>query len=137
MGLATIPEAIEDIKADKFIILVDDMDRENEGDLVVAASFADSKSVNFMAKYGRGLICLALSENRIAQLGLPLMSENNQSKHGTAFTVSIEAREGISTGISAADRAKTIKDAINPKKDKTDIVSPTYHGCINTDNFAF
>lgn len=122
--LSTIPEIIRDAKAGKMFILVDDEGRENEGDLVIPAQMCDDKAVNFMAKYGRGLICLALSEKRIIELGLPLMSEYNGSKHGTAFTISIEAREGISTGISAKDRAKTIKDAIDPTRGKNDIVSP-------------
>ncbi len=122
--LSTIPEIIHDAKEGKMFILVDDEGRENEGDLVIPAVKCDDKSVNFMAKHGRGLICLALNEKRIEELGLPLMSDRNGSRHGTAFTVSIEAKEGISTGISAGDRAKTIADAINPKKGKADIVSP-------------
>jgi 3,4-dihydroxy 2-butanone 4-phosphate synthase/GTP cyclohydrolase II len=122
--LSTIPEIIRDAKEGKMFILVDDESRENEGDLVIPAQMCDNKAVNFMAKYGRGLICLTLSEKRIEELGLPLMSQHNESKHGTAFTVSIEACEGITTGISAADRAKTIADAINPKKGKNNIVSP-------------
>ena len=122
--LSTIPEIIHDAKEGKMFILVDDESRENEGDLVIPAQMCDDKAVNFMAKYGRGLICLTLSEKRIEELGLPLMSEQNGSSHGTAFTISIEAREGITTGISAGDRAKTIADAINPKKGKKDIVSP-------------
>ncbi len=122
--LSTIPEIIRDAVEGKMFILVDDESRENEGDLVIPAQMCDDKTVNFMAKYGRGLICLALSEKRIEELSLPLMSELNGSKHGTAFTVSIEAKEGITTGISASDRAKTIANAINPKKGKNDIVSP-------------
>lgn len=122
--LSTIPEIIQDAKNGKMFILVDDESRENEGDLVIPAQMCDDKKVNFMAKYGRGLICLALDEKRVEELGLPLMSNNNGSRHGTAFTVSIEAKHGISTGISAADRAKTIKDAINPTLDPGSIVSP-------------
>ena len=122
--LATIPEIIEDAKNGKMFILVDDEDRENEGDLVIPAQLCDDKAVNFMAKYGRGLICLALSEARVSELNLPLMAFDNQSRHKTAFTVSIEAKSGISTGISAFDRAKTIKDAIDKNKGKNDIVSP-------------
>jgi 3,4-dihydroxy 2-butanone 4-phosphate synthase/GTP cyclohydrolase II len=122
--LSSIPEIIRDAKEGKMFILVDDENRENEGDLVIPAVMCDNKAVNFMAKHGRGLICLALSEQRVEELGLPFMSSNNESKHGTAFTISIEAKEGISTGISAADRAKTIKDAIDPKKGKNDIASP-------------
>lgn len=122
--LSTIPEIIRDAKEGRMFILVDDESRENEGDLVIPAQMCDDKAINFMAKFGRGLICLALSEKRIEELGLPLMSNHNESKHGTAFTVSIEARDGITTGISAKDRAKTIKDAINPKNNKSAIVSP-------------
>ena len=122
--LSTIPEIIKEAKQGKMFILVDDEDRENEGDLVIPAGMCDDKQVNFMAKYGRGLICLALDEDRVNKLGLPLMALDNGSRHRTAFTVSIEAREGISTGISAGDRAKTIADAINPKKGKEAIVSP-------------
>ncbi len=122
--LATIPEIIEDAKQGKMFILVDDEKRENEGDLVIPSQMCDDKKINFMAKYGRGLICLALTEERVSQLELPLMAMNNESPHKTAFTVSIEAREGISTGISAFDRAKTIQDAIDPKKNKESLVSP-------------
>lgn len=122
--LSTIPEIIRDAKEGKMFILVDDEGRENEGDLVIPAQMCDDKAVNFMAKYGRGLICLTLPEKRIEELGLPLMSENNGSQYGTAFTISIEAREGVTTGISAADRAKTIADAIDPKKGKNHITSP-------------
>ena len=105
-------------------ILVDDENRENEGDLVVAGSKCNSKIINFMAKHGRGLICLALTKKQIDKLKLPLMSQINKSRMQTAFTVSIEAKKGITTGISAFDRAKTIKVAINPKSKKKDIVSP-------------
>ncbi len=122
--LATIPEIIIEAKEGRIFILVDDKNRENEGDLVIPASMCDDQKINFMAKYGRGLICLTLAEERVHQLNLPLMSVNNQSHHQTAFTISIEAKEGISTGISAADRAKTVKDAIDPSKGKEDIVSP-------------
>ncbi len=122
--LATIPEIIEEAKQGRMFILVDDEGRENEGDLVIPAAMCDAEKVNFMAKYGRGLICLTLSEERVRALNLPLMSMHNQSRHQTAFTVSIEAKSGISTGISAFDRAKTIKDAIDPNKGKEDIVSP-------------
>lgn len=122
--LASIPEIIDEAKAGKMFILVDDEGRENEGDLVIPAEKCDDQKINFMAKYGRGLICLTLTEDRVRKLDLPLMSMNNQSLHQTAFTVSIEAREGISTGISAFDRAKTVRDAINPNKGKEAIVSP-------------
>ena len=111
-------------KKGKMFILVDDKNRENEGDLVVPGSKCNSKIINFMAKHGRGLICLALTKKQIDKLKLPLMSQINKSRMQTAFTVSIEAKKGISTGISAFDRAKTIKVAINPKSKKKDIVSP-------------
>ncbi len=119
-----IPTIIKDAKKGKMFILVDDKNRENEGDLVVPGSKCNSKIINFMAKHGRGLICLALSKKQIEKLKLPLMSQINKSRMQTAFTVSIEARKGISTGISAFDRAKTIKTAINPKVKKQDIISP-------------
>ncbi len=122
--LASIPEIIAEAKQGKMFVLVDDENRENEGDLVIPAAMCDDQKINFMAKYGRGLICLTLTQQRVAELGLPLMSFNNESRHKTAFTVSIEARSGISTGISAFDRAKTIQDAIDPKKGKEAIVSP-------------
>lgn len=122
--LATIPEIIEEARSGNMFILVDDEGRENEGDLVIPAAMCDAEKVNFMAKFGRGLICLTLTEERVRQLDLPLMSTNNQSRHQTAFTVSIEAKSGISTGISAFDRAKTIADAIDYKKDKEALVSP-------------
>lgn len=122
--LATIPEIIAEAKAGKMFILVDDEGRENEGDLVIPAQMCDDTKINFMAKHGRGLICLTLTESRVSELELPLMSSNNESRHKTAFTVSIEAKIGISTGISAFDRAKTVSDAIDPKKGKDSIVSP-------------
>jgi 3,4-dihydroxy 2-butanone 4-phosphate synthase/GTP cyclohydrolase II len=122
--LSSIKEIIEDAKQGKMFILVDDEDRENEGDLIIPASKCDDTKVNFMAKYGRGLICLALDSKRVGDLELPLMSMNNQSRNKTAFTVSIEAKDGITTGISAGDRAKTIFDAIDASKNKDDIVSP-------------
>ncbi len=120
----TIEEAIEDIKAGKMIIMVDDEDRENEGDLVCAAEKVTPEIINFMAKYGRGLICLALTPERCEELQLPLMAPDNQDPFGTAFTVSIDAREGVTTGISAADRAHTIKVAIDPKTKPSDLVRP-------------
>ena len=119
-----ISSIIQDAKKGKMFILVDDKNRENEGDLIIPGSKCNSKNINFMAKHGRGLICLALTKKQIDNLKLPLMSTNNKSRMQTAFTVSIEARKGITTGISAQDRAKTIKAAINPKARKTDIVSP-------------
>ena len=119
-----ISSIIQDAKKGKMFILVDDKNRENEGDLIIPGSKCNSKNINFMAKHGRGLICLALKKKQIGNLKLPLMSPNNKSRMQTAFTISIEARKGITTGISAQDRAKTIKTAINPKVRKTDIVSP-------------
>ena len=119
-----IKNILRDARKGKMFILVDDKDRENEGDLIIPGSKCNSKSINFMAKHGRGLICLALTKNQIHKLKLPLMSRTNKSRTQTAFTISIEARKGISTGISAYDRAKTIKMAINPKVKKNDIVSP-------------
>ncbi len=122
--LSRIEDIIEDAKHGRMFILVDDEDRENEGDLVIPGQFANAEAVNFMAKYGRGLICLALDGQRVEKLGLKLMSMENQTRHQTAFTVSIEAREGVTTGISAADRAQTIKVAIDPAKSAGDIGSP-------------
>ncbi len=121
---SSITKIIKDARKGKMFILVDDENRENEGDLVVAGSKCNSKIINFMAKHGRGLICLALTKKQIDKLKLPLMSQINKSRMQTAFTVSIEAKKGITTGISAFDRAKTIKVAINPKSKKKDIVSP-------------
>ena len=112
--LSTIEEVVADAKAGKLFILVDDEDRENEGDLCVLAECATADAINFMAKYGRGLICLALTRQRTETLGLAMMDRRNESRHETAFTVSIEAREGVTTGISAHDRAHTIKTAIDP-----------------------
>ncbi len=120
----TIEEAIEDIKAGKMVILIDDEDRENEGDLTIAAQKVTAQTINFMAKHGRGLICLSLTPEKVEQLKLPMMSELNTSSFGTAFTVSIEARKGVTTGISASDRARTIKTAINPKSRPEDIARP-------------
>jgi 3,4-dihydroxy 2-butanone 4-phosphate synthase/GTP cyclohydrolase II len=122
--LAKPEDLIEDARNGRMFILVDDEDRENEGDLVIPAQMATPQAINFMARYGRGLICLSLTPKRVAELQLPLMSRDNQSRHQTAFTISIEAREGISTGISASDRARTIAVAIDPEKGKEDIVSP-------------
>ena len=114
--LSPISEVIEDARNGRMFILVDDEDRENEGDLVIPAEKASPEAMNFMAKYGRGLICLSLTPERAEELGLELMAAKNQSRHQTAFTVSIEAREGVTTGISAADRAETIAVAINPNR---------------------
>ena len=123
-GLSTIEEVIADAKAGKLFILVDDEDRENEGDLCVIGEYAMADAINFMAKYGRGLICLALTRIRTEQLGLTMMERRNESRHETAFTISIEAREGVTTGISAADRALTIKTAIDPNCGERDITTP-------------
>lgn len=122
--LFPIEDIIADARAGKMFILVDDEGRENEGDLVIPAEKANAGTINFMAKYGRGLICLALSRQRVTELQLPLMVQRNLSRHQTAFTVSIEAKEGISTGISTADRALTIATAIDGNKGAEDIVSP-------------
>ena len=119
-----ISSIIQDAKKGKMFILVDDKNRENEGDLIIPGSKCNAKSINFMAKHGRGLICLALSKKQVDNLKLPLMSSINRSRMQTAFTISIEAKKGITTGISAQDRAKTIKTAINPKVKKNDIISP-------------
>ncbi len=119
-----ISSIINDAKKGKMFILVDDKNRENEGDLIIPGSKSNSKSINFMAKHGRGLICLALTKKQVENLKLPLMSSINKSRMQTAFTISIEAKKGITTGISAQDRAKTIKTAINPKVKKSEIVSP-------------
>jgi 3,4-dihydroxy 2-butanone 4-phosphate synthase/GTP cyclohydrolase II len=123
-AFATVEEAVEDIRQGKMVVVVDAADRENEGDLTIAAQFATPQAVNFMAKEGRGLICLCLTEDRCDELGLRMMTEHNETPFGTAFTVSIEAREGISTGISAHDRARTIQVAIDPSKGPQDIVQP-------------
>ena len=120
----TIEEAIEDIKKGKMVILIDDEDRENEGDLTIAAEKVTPAAINFMAKYGRGLICLSLTPEKVDALKLPMMADMNTSRFGTAFTISIEAKRGVTTGISAADRAKTIKTAINPKAKPEDIARP-------------
>jgi 3,4-dihydroxy 2-butanone 4-phosphate synthase / GTP cyclohydrolase II len=119
-----IKDILKDAKKGKMFILVDDKDRENEGDLIIPGSKCNYKSINFMAKHGRGLICLALTKNQIDKLKLPLMSPANKSRMQTAFTISIEAKKGITTGISAYDRAKTIKIAISPRSRSKDIVSP-------------
>jgi 3,4-dihydroxy 2-butanone 4-phosphate synthase/GTP cyclohydrolase II len=124
--LATVEEALEDIRNGKMIILVDDEDRENEGDLVFAADFVTPEKINFMAKYGRGLICLAMPSARADELGLDLMvrEDSNSARFGTAFTVSIEAKEGVTTGISAHDRAHTVRVANDPTKGAADLARP-------------
>ena len=124
MAVSSIEEVIEDIRAGKMIILVDDEDRENEGDLCMAAEAVTPESISFMATHGRGLICLTLSGDIVDQLELPMMVSDNQSPYGTGFTVSIEARTGVSTGISAADRARTIQAAVDPDATPYDIISP-------------
>ena len=121
---ATIPEALDDFKAGRMVVVVDDEDRENEGTSTMAAEFVTADSVNFMAVHGRGLICLALTEERAQALRLHPMARENQSRFGTAFTVSIEARHGVTTGISAADRARTIQVAIDPQSQPDDFVRP-------------
>ncbi|MEA2346406.1 MAG: 3,4-dihydroxy 2-butanone 4-phosphate synthase / cyclohydrolase [Thermoleophilaceae bacterium] len=123
-SFAAIEDALEDFRAGKMIVVVDAEDRENEGDLTLAAQFATPEAINFMATYGRGLICLALTPDRCNELGLDLMAAKNESAFQTAFTVSIEAREGVSTGISAHDRARTIQAAIDPNGKASDIVQP-------------
>lgn len=122
--LSSPEELIDEARNGRMFILVDDEDRENEGDLVIPAQMATPDAINFMAKYGRGLICLAMTKARVDQLGLELMSRANGTRHETAFTVSIEAKEGVTTGISAADRARTISVAIDASKDRADIVTP-------------
>src|SRR5256714_7435768 len=121
---ATIEEAIEDIREGRMVVVVDDEDRENEGDLTIAAQFATPDAINFMATHARGLICLCLTEERADELGLRPMTEHNEAPLGTAFTVSIEAREGVTTGISAADRSRTIQVAIHPSSTPRDLVQP-------------
>ena len=121
---ASIEEAVEDIRNGKMVVVVDDPERENEGDLVCAARFATPEAVNFMATHARGLICLCLTGERCEQLGLPQMTQRNEASLGTAFTVSVEAREGVTTGISAADRAHTIHVAIDPSSTPHDLVQP-------------
>ncbi len=121
---ATVEEAIEDIRAGRMVVVVDDPDRENEGDLVVAAEFATQEAINFMATHARGLVCLCLTGERCEELGLPQMTPRNEARLGTAFTVSVEAREGVTTGISAADRARTIAVAIDPASTPHDLVQP-------------
>ena len=121
---SSVEQAIEEIRAGRFVVVVDDEDRENEGDLTIAAQFVTPEAVNFMATYGRGLICLCLTPERCEELGLRQMTDQNETPFGTAFTVSIEAREGVSTGISAHDRAHTIQVAIDPTSTARDLVQP-------------
>jgi 3,4-dihydroxy 2-butanone 4-phosphate synthase/GTP cyclohydrolase II len=124
MGLAKIAEAIEDIKQGRFVIIVDDEDRENEGDLALAAEKVSAQAINFMAKYGRGLICVPATGERLDELQLPLMVDENTCKFGTAFTVSVDAKQGTTTGISAADRAQTVKAVVDPATKPEDLVRP-------------
>jgi 3,4-dihydroxy 2-butanone 4-phosphate synthase / GTP cyclohydrolase II len=123
-AFATVEEAIEDIRQGKFVVVVDAADRENEGDLTIAAQFATPEAVNFMTKEARGLICLCLTEDRCDELGLRQMTERNETPYGTAFTISVEAREGVTTGISAPDRSRTIQVAIDPESKPEDLVQP-------------
>ncbi len=123
-AFSSIEEALEDVRNGKFIVIVDDEDRENEGDLMIASEKISPEAVNFMAKHGRGLICVTLTEERTEELGLPMMVQENQSQFDTPFTVSIDARKGISTGISAADRAETIRVAIDPRTKPGDLIKP-------------
>jgi len=124
MGLAKIAEAIEDIKQGRLVIIVDDEDRENEGDLALAAEKVSTQAINFMAKHGRGLICLPVAGERLDELQLPLMVDENTCKFGTAFTVSVDAKQGTTTGISAADRARTVKAVVDPTTRPEDLVRP-------------
>src|SRR3982751_6037332 len=121
---AAIEDAIDDIRAGRFVVVVDDPDRENEGDVVIAAQFATPEAINFMATHARGLICLCLTEERCDELGLRPMTDNNESRFETAFTVSIEAREGVTTGISAHNRSFTIQTAIDATKGADALVQP-------------
>src|SRR5438876_3439750 len=123
-SFATVEEAVEEIRQGRMVVLVDDEDRENEGDLAMAAEKITPDAINFMAKYGRGLICMPLSEERCDDLRLPLMSPINTSVHGTAFTEAVDARVGVTTGISASDRAITILTAIDPKTKPQDLARP-------------
>ncbi len=124
MSISTVPEILAEIAAGRMVVLVDEEDRENEGDLVMAAQFATPESINFMAKHGRGLVCLTLTEERCRQLDLPLMVSQNRSQLGTNFTLSIEAAEGVTTGISAADRAHTVQVAVRRDAKPSDVVQP-------------
>src|SRR3954452_10484755 len=121
---AAVEDAIEEIRSGRFVVVVDDPDRENEGDLVIAGQFATPEAINFMSRTARRLICLCLTEERADHLGLRPMTDRNEAPLGTAFTVSIEAREGVTTGISAADRSRTIQVAIHPDSTAHDLVQP-------------
>jgi len=124
MGLSSIAEAIEDIRAGRFVIIVDDEDRENEGDLAMAAEKVTADAINFMARHARGLICMPIIGERLDQLEIPMMVQNNTAKYGTAFTVSVEAKRNVSTGISAADRAETVRTIVDPAARPEDLVQP-------------
>src|SRR5512142_743354 len=124
MPFVTVPEAVEEIRAGRILVVVDDEDRENEGDLTVAAEKVTPETINFMAMHGRGLICLALTPERCDDLRLPLMSPHNTSNFGTAFCESIDAREGVTTGISACDRARTIQQVVDPACRPDDLARP-------------
>src|SRR6187200_953567 len=124
MAIAPIPELVAELAAGRMVILVDEEDRENEGDLVLAADHVTPEAINFMARYGRGLICLTLTRERCERLQLSPMASRNGTRHGTAFTVSIEAAQGVSTGISAADRACTVKAAVSRDARASDLVQP-------------
>jgi 3,4-dihydroxy 2-butanone 4-phosphate synthase/GTP cyclohydrolase II len=122
--IVSVPEAMEEYRKGRFVIITDDEDRENEGDLVMAAEFVTPDAINFMAKYGRGLVCCPITEERVEQLKLPMMAQDNSSHFGTPFTVSVEARTGVTTGISAADRARTVQVLIDPMSTPADLVRP-------------
>jgi len=124
MSFASVPELLEDIRAGRMVVIVDDEDRENEGDLIMAAELAKPSDINFMVTHGRGLVCLSLTKERCRQLQLPLMVSDNRSPHGTNFTVSIEAAEGVGTGISAYDRALTVRTAVRPDAKPSDLTQP-------------
>jgi 3,4-dihydroxy 2-butanone 4-phosphate synthase / GTP cyclohydrolase II len=124
MTISPTPEVVAELKAGRMVVLIDEEDRENEGDLVLAADFVTPEAINFMARHARGLVCLTLTEERCRRLGLPLMVANNRSAHGTNFTVSIEAAEGVTTGISAADRARTVRAAVAANARPEHIVQP-------------
>ena len=122
--LDSIEDVLADLRRGKMVVIVDDEDRENEGDLIIPAQTITPEAINFMTKFGRGLICLPLTAERVRQLGLPMMPRHNVGEDSTAFTTSIEAREGVTTGISSADRARTISVAIDPTKGRDDIITP-------------
>src|SRR3954452_10766295 len=134
MSISTTQEIVAELRAGRMVILVDEEDRENEGDLVLAAEFVTPEAINFMAKYGRGLICLTLTEERCNLLNLPMMTSRNGTSYGTNFTVSIEAAEGVTTGISAADRARTIQVAVAKNAKPSNIVQPGHIFPVRAEN---